>query len=52
MFIIRYVNQYLTGWPETGLTVGLLLIAAFAVWTALAGSPARKAITLAWMVAP
>jgi hypothetical protein len=49
---VRQIDEYLSGWPDVLLTVGLLLAAAVAIWVALMGNPAGKAFTLAWMLVP
>lgn len=50
--MIAKLEAWLQGWPESVLTVGLLIAAAWLVWIALTGSAVAKAASLAWTLAP
>lgn len=50
--MIARLEAWLQGWPEGLLTVGLLAVAALAVWVALTGSAVAKAAALAWSLLP
>jgi len=46
------INDAIEGWPDKVLTILILLSAAAAIVIALAGTPAMKGITLAWIIIP
>lgn len=49
---LNRLERWLQGWPESSLTVLLLLLAAVIVWVALTGRPLIKAAVAAWVLFP
>ena len=50
--IFSKLNSYLKGTPDQWITIGLFVIAGFAVLVAMRASPLAKAVVLAWLLAP
>lgn len=49
---LNRLEGWLQGWPESSLTILLLLLAAVIVLVALRGRPLLKAAVAAWVVFP
>lgn len=52
MSLISRVDKSLEGAPEGFITLGLIVVAAIALFLAWKATPTVKALALAWMVAP
>lgn len=52
MYFIQQLNKKLSGWPDSALTVLLIIAAMVAIAVALKANPTTKAFVAAWMIAP
>jgi hypothetical protein len=50
--ILEHVNARLAGWPDKGLTILLIVIAALVTIVALRGKPYAKAVIATWLLMP